>query len=684
MRLGTGAKPAAGTDLLYARVVVDSSARALSRTFTYRVPPELNVAPGSIVEVPFGNRRLAGYVVDLQPRPEDGLDPERIRDLKRLLEPEPLWVEGTLELAAWMRGFYSCTWQDALQAAIPGPVLRRLRDLPKRKGKSRSTPIEGLGLEAHPAPRLLPGQEQVLAAIREARAEGKGVLLFGVTGSGKTEVYLRAVGEVLEQGRQAIVMVPEVALTPQAVDRYRARLGEKVGILHSGLSDAQRRHEWWRLRRGEVPVALGTRSAVFAPLPDPALFILDEEHDGSYKQSQTPRYHARQVAAFRAARSGGTLLLGSATPSLESFYLASRGFYRLAELSERASGGALPGVQRVDMRRYSRSPRAPLVSPPLAERIRDRVSRGEQVVLLLNRRGFSNYLQCLDCGEVPRCTTCSISLTYHRSVSSLRCHYCFHQEPVPDSCRNCGGVRVSYRGAGTERLEQELASIAPGAAVARLDRDSTARPGAHARILRGFGGGEVQILLGTQMVAKGLDFPNVTLVGVLSADAGMNLPDFRAAERTFQLITQVAGRAGRGTLPGEVVVQAMDPEDPGLIAACAQDYRAFFERELEVRRQSEYPPFCRLVRILVTGPEEERVAATARRIAEDLQRARKGRVVGPAPCPVARIRGNYRWHMLLKGNKVQELIDAVRKYPDAFPEAPEISVVIDPDPQSLM
>ncbi len=677
----------------YAQVVVDISSNELSRPFIYKVPNDLQgkVHVGSIVEVPFGRRDLAGCVVSVVNHcldyPED-----KVKDITRLLQEEPLWLPELLNLARWIKEFYACTWQDGLRTVIPSPVLRKLRRLPKRKlresGRANTdlTLLSDTGGEQNI--NLTEEQEEALRKIRGARNRGKGVLLYGVTGSGKTEVYLRLVEEVLQERRQAVVMVPEVALTPQAVLRYRRRFGELVGVLHSGLSDAQRADQWRRMRKREARVALGTRSAVFAPLEDIALFVLDEEHDSSYKQEQTPKYHARQVAIKRAQESNGLVVLGSATPSLESFFLAKTGYYELAELRHRVGGGTLPEVHIVDMRKkIGLKKNAILLSEELRQALGACISAGEQAVLLLNRRGFANYFQCMECLAVPRCIRCSISLTYHSKRGIMLCHYCGYREAPSDECPACGSVRLRQKGGGTERLEQELKTVFPGIKVARMDRDSTRRPGAHTRILEAFASGEVQVLIGTRMVAKGLDFPNVTLVGVLSADGQLHLPDFRASERTFQLITQVAGRSGRGHKPGLVVVQAMEVDNYVLQAACRHDYEGFAERELSIRRQSMYPPFCRLVRILFVSPEEKDVISVSREVGDMLCGYDGFDTLGPAPCPLSRIAGKYRWHILLKGTDVQEQVTVTRSLVAGLARkgrAGSVSVSIDPDPLSLL
>lgn len=673
---------------LYAKVIVDIRNRSLSRTFDYLIPDELRgrVVPGSSVEVPFGHRELTGVVLKTSSRLEAGMTSDRLKPVHRLLDPEPVWGRHLLELAEWLKDFYATTWQASLQTVIPGPVLARLRDLLELK-KPRSLRATGeaamVEFPSSLAPTLNVEQQRAVAGILEASAAGRSVLLHGITGSGKTEVYLHAIEAILGRGQSAMVLVPEVSLTPQAVERYRSRLGDTVAVLHSGLTDKQRRQEWWKLRQGECRVALGTRSAVFAPLEQLGLIVIDEEHDNSYKQSGEPRYHARQVAAWRARQSGCAMVLGSATPSVESYHLAGTGYYRLYRLNNRAQHQPLPPVELIDMRAY-RSHKG-LISPPLLEALELRHQRGEQSVLLLNRRGFSSYLQCMVCGEVRECPDCSISLTFHKARSKLICHYCDRHEPPPDVCWNCGSPNFSYQGAGTERLQAELRKRLPDLRVARMDRDTTSKAGAHADILKRFEEGEYDVLVGTQMVAKGLDFPKVTLVGVVGGDGGLHLPDFRAGERTFALLTQVAGRAGRAELAGEVLVQAYQPDHACLKLAAAHDYQAFFERELELRRQLVYPPFCRLVRLGFSSKEESQAEAVARATARALGRQLAAeQILGPAPCPLHRLRGRYRWHLLLKGNRVQDLVRLSRNYLEVRKGPQDIRVFIDPDPQELM
>lgn len=505
------------------------------------------------------------------------------------------------------------------------------------------------------APELSPFQGAAAGTIRAAmhRGSGESLLLFGVTGSGKTEVYLHAIEEARAAGRTAALLVPEISLTAQVAAAVRRRLGERVAILHSALSDGERFDEWERVRRGDADVVVGPRSALFSPLKDPAIVILDEEHDGSYKQGErSPRYHAREAAQERARISGGCVVLGSATPSVESFHAALSGKYQLLELPERVNQRPLPTVDVVDLRAESRSRPGSVFSQLLEDRLRQRLANGEQSILFLNRRGFSAFVLCRDCGFVPDCPNCDVSLTLHRHrVGMLLCHHCDYMRQAPQVCERCMGPRVRQFGLGTQRVEEAVRQLLPNARIARLDRDSISSKDAHVRIVNQVRDGEIDILVGTQMVTKGFDFPGVTLVGVVTADVALNMPDFRAGERAFQLLTQVSGRAGRGDRPGEVVVQAFNPEHPSIQAAARHDYRGFFNAEIRSREETGYPPFGSLARFL-SAHQEEAVARsridTAAELLRPLASGYDVEVRGPAPCPLARLRDRYRFHLLLK------------------------------------
>lgn len=619
---------------------------------------------------------------------------------------------------------------------------------------------------APPPPQELtptPAQAEAIRRLTQRRPDPRPFLLRGVTGSGKTLVYIELLKEVVgRRGQGAIVLVPEIALTPQTVARFRAHFGDTVAVLHSGLSDGERYDAWRALRSGERRIAIGARSAVFAPVADLGAIVVDEEHETTYKQSdEAPRYHAREVAIVRARMVGATCVLGSATPSLESWHNVLTGKFERLDLPERAGGQPLPPVRIIDLRSAAapaspgaaepsagagawsrpagndgaspgmvpagriveaaegsaragaargagssdgggarpgasgtRRRPAPILSEPLLTAMADRLARGEQTILLLNRRGYSTFVQCRDCGAVWHCGQCSVALTYHRGRRRLVCHYCFHEEPPPITCDRCGSGELSFRGVGTEQVERAVSEAFPAARVARMDVDTTSGKWAHHQILGRMGRGEIDILLGTQMIAKGLDFPRVTLVGVVNADVGLNLPDFRATERTFQLITQVAGRAGRGPLGGEVLVQTALPGHYAIQCAVHHDYEGFAARELEERRSPRYPPHCRMANVVLSGTVQEAVAeaadSAARWVRRRLGRERGGatvEVTGPAPCPIERIRGRWRWHFLLRTESAARLGEIGRELLEEYPIRPgraDLRLIFDRDPVSLL
>jgi primosomal protein N' (replication factor Y) (superfamily II helicase) len=531
-------------------------------------------------------------------------------------------------------------------------------------------------------------QAAAIAAVAELQP-GDSALLYGVTGSGKTLVYLEAVRRALAAGQGAIVLVPEIGLTPQTVSRFRGAFGDEIAVLHSGLSDGERADAWRLLRRGERRVAVGARSAVFAPVSRLGLIVIDEEHEASYKNGETPRYHTRDVALVRARLEGARLLLGSATPSLETM-VRTETSSRLLHLPERIGARPLPPVEIVDLRTSPKvSGTGPVAwSEALDSAVLGTLARREQALLLLNRRGFAAFLQCPDCGEVWQCPRCSISLTVHQSPPSLRCHYCGHEEPLPFSCRACANPVQQMRGVGTQQLERMLAERYPEARVSRMDLDTTSTKWSHQRILGAVERGEVDLLIGTQMIAKGLDFPNVTLVGVVDADTGLYLPDFRSAERTFQLLAQVAGRAGRGPKGGRVVVQTRHPAHHALVSAAHHDVEGFLRQERELRELPPYPPATSLVNLLVSGPEESQVSRRAATLADWCNALIERHklpitVLGPAPCPLLRIKDRWRWHVLLKGPS-DALGRVVRYAARRLKRDGSTRIVVDRDPVSLL
>jgi len=546
-----------------------------------------------------------------------------------------------------------------------------------------------------------PAQQHAIDAMASAE-KGEVFLLHGITGSGKTLVYIELLRRIVdERGQTAIVLVPEIALTPQTVDRFRAAFGDRIAVLHSALSEGERYDAWLALKRGEKRIVVGARSAVFAPLENLGAIIVDEEHESSYKQGETPRYHAREVAIVRAKNEGAVTVLGSATPSLESWANAAAGKFRLLTLPDRVGGGKLPDVQVIDLRKLATDytgmaqggiDYGAVIREPLHDAIVETMNRGEQSILLLNRRGYSSFVQCIDCGAVATCPHCSITLTHHRNPDRLICHYCLHKEDPRPDCPRCGGRNLRQRGLGTQQVERLLCERFPSARIARMDVDTTSGKWAHTRILDRVAAGEVDILLGTQMIAKGLDFPNVTLVGVVDADVGINLPDFRASERCFQLLSQVSGRAGRGAKGGRVLIQTRLPAHHAVRFAVAHDYVSFVRDEMEGRIDPPYPPNVRLANIVFSGLVEDSTAKLAIHAGEwlrELITTRAGEevtVVGPAPCPIERIKRRWRWHVLLKTAHPGELTRVGRYFMERFevPSTAQLRVTFDRDPVALL
>jgi primosomal protein N' (replication factor Y) len=583
--------------------------------------------------------------------------------------------------------------QLATLAKVSRPLVERMIREEKLKSWEEPLAVEEDLFDADytpPSNILNEAQERELAVIRgwlDAGAFTTG-LLYGVTGSGKTEVYLGAVEATLARNKSALILVPEIALTLWCGRLFRARFGAGVAVLHSALPEVERAREWWRVRRGEARVVVGTRSAVFAPLENLGLIVVDEEQEASYKQEETPRYHGRDVAVVRAKLEGAVALLGSATPSLESFHNARSGKYQLLQLDSRVENRPMAPVEVVDLREdFKATHRAEPVSSKLSAAISERLAAGTQSLILINRRGYSWFVLCRSCGAGVQCENCSISLTFHKARARLECHYCGFSRRVPDACPKCNSEHVYFFGAGAEQLEEKLREKFPSAKVARLDRDSVRTKRAYQQVLGDFAAGKIDILVGTQMVAKGHDFQRVTLVGVISADSQLSLPDFRAAERTFQLLTQVAGRAGRGDLPGEVLVETYYPEHYAIQLAARQDYLSFYEKEVQFRRLLHYPPFTALASILVRDTKIENAIRWSRQLSAFLApRESQGvKVLGPAAAPLARLKREYRFQFLLKAAKRAQLTRTVSDLL-AFSEQKEIpqkAVLVDVDPLSL-
>ena len=644
---------------------------------------------GQVLEtvVPAGVRAQAGTrlttLLTLDPKgaarlAAGDLPPKQRAVLEILLAArEPLTAEDLARAAR-------CTAGPIRALRRGGLVASRTTRLP-----ARLPPVPAVAAEQ---PLVLnPDQQTALDAILVAlrSRSHQTLLLHGVTGSGKTEVYLQAIREVVDYGRQAIVLVPEISLTPQTVERFRLRFGE-VAVLHSHLNDAERHWHWQRIAAGEVPVVVGARSAIFAPTPHLGLIVLDEEHETSFKQETAPRYHTREVAVARAAAENVPLVLGSATPSLESWVRASLGEYRLLEMPRRVLGRPLPSVGTIDLRvEAGRRGSRGAIGRQLHQAIAAALEEGGQVILLLNRRGFSTHIQCPDCGQVLRCPACDIALTHHRTDDTALCHYCNYHVPAPRACPGCRSPGIRYSGVGTQRLEAEVRARFPNVPCLRMDSDTMRGHGSHQRAFAEFRSGKARILLGTQMIAKGLDFPNVTLVGVVQADTALHLPDFRAAERTFHLVTQVAGRTGRGSREGRVLVQTLNPDHAAIRAAARHDFAAFAAYELPIRRAFQYPPFAAMIRLVIRSAKEEEARKFALRFGQGLSAALEARqaaarMLGPAPAPLAKLRGFCRFQIQLQGPDGQKLRDAVRQVGGELAAPEGVQWIADVDPVNML
>ena len=716
---------------------------ALNRLFDYEVPEALKekLAVGQLLSVPFGHREARGFAMEVGER-VTGNGERELKPVTAIVDETPFFSVKLLELVRRISAYTAAPLESVLKAALPAAVLKRNarakeqlfvepcdaarpQDLTRRQGwlldqvvrldggwvaqlcaELKTTPaslraLAERGLVAI-APRArrrdplahrrilpskpLPLNDEQSAALAAIDAATRTLLLHGVTGSGKTEVYLQAIAHELARGRGAIVLVPEIALTPQTVQRFASRFGGSVAVLHSALSDGERYDEWHRIRRGEARVVVGPRSAVFAPVANLGLIVVDEEHEPSYKQEDNPRYHARDVAVLRGAIEGAKVVLGSATPSLESWLNAKRGKYACASMMKRAGQGSLPEVRVVNM---MHEPGRPIFSAALLDSIRLRLDRGEQTILFLNRRGWSRSVTCGKCGHVVACPACDLPYTYHRVGDCLRCHVCGRWTETPRRCPACGSEDITFRGVGTQRVEAALAKCFPRASILRMDADSTSRRRSHDDILSAFRRGEAQILLGTQMIAKGLDFPNVTLVGVLNADSSLNMPDFRAGERTFQLLAQVAGRAGRAELPGEVVVQSLDPSAPAIMAAARGDYGGFAERELKERAESFFPPYCHLAVVGLRSEDLKLVTQWSDMYAQSLAafaRSRPSadlRVSEAVPSALEKADGIHRWQIVLRAPSAGTIAAAWRWISAERPPPRNLRLSIDMDAHNL-
>jgi primosomal protein N' (replication factor Y) len=651
----------------------------IDRTFQYSVPPDVEFDPavGKRVHIPFRTGKRIGYIVALEDRPVVS-DPRPLIDI---IDDEPVFTKDMVELASWIKDNYFCSWGEALEAMIPGALKHGKTTMTSR---AREEEPEVQPTSPH-SPN--PEQESVLKDIKRCSDSGEHevFLLHGITGSGKTEIYLQAMEYVLGKGGGGVILVPEISLTPQTRERFISRFGDTVAVFHSRMLQSARFREWRRLKEGRARIVVGPRSAVFSPVKDPGLFVVDEEHEPSYKQEDAPRYHAREVAIERARRAGVPVILGSATPSLESYYRAMKGEYRLVELTRRIEEKKLPRVKLVDMRLELDTRKGKkVISTAMADVLKKDVENKRQALIFQNRRGFSTFVMCRKCSYVLKCPECDSSMVFHKFRKELICHYCNTRMDPPDVCPECREDYLMYKGTGTQKVEGEIKRILPGASIARMDSDTMKKRGSHSKVLTAFKKHEIDVIVGTQMIAKGLDFPKVTLVGVVSADANLNLPDFRSGERTFNLITQVAGRAGRGDLGGEVIVQTFTPEHYAINYAARHDFHGFFEREIESRRELMFPPFVCLVKITLRGKKEPNVIRTAERMARRLETRMSGvDLLGPAPSPMAKLRGFYRWNILLKAGSRQEIVKKLRTALKGFRRGSGVFIAVDVDPMSM-
>lgn len=629
----------------YIDVAIDNKSEQTDTLYTYGCEDD-QVKIGQKVAVPFGkgDRVRDAYVFQVADEARQEFKKLKYAESR---DDEICLNEEMIRTCLWMKTRYLCKYIDAVKCFVPAGSK-------SKRGKQRN-PYKGAEGERAGAPELTEEQEAALLPIRKALGfkKHRRFLLHGVTGSGKTEVYMRAAARCLETGRGVIMLVPEISLTKQIIDRFIGRFGaEKIAVLHSRLSPGERYDEWMRIKSGQVKIVIGARSAVFAPLEKIGLIILDEEHEATYKSDMSPKYDAVEVALKRLQDHQGVLLCGSATPGISTYYRSKHGIYERLEMTSRYNQVALPEVAVIDMRGELREGNKSMLSRALYKEMEETLEKGQQIILFLNRRGYSTFISCRECGNVIRCPNCGISLTYHKEDNKAVCHYCGYEEAPPETCPACGSKYIRYFGAGTEQVEELVGEFFPNAAVQRLDLDSTRRKGSTERILDRFKKGRIDILIGTQLVAKGLDFRNVGLVGIISADVTLNIPDFRSPERTFQLITQAAGRAGRGEEKGRVIIQTYTPENYAVRLAAEQDYKGFYEAEIQLRAYMGYPPYSDLIQMVFSSKDQDAAKEGARRwfeaISRKLDESEKAHLFQPQEAPMKKIKEHYRYSMLLK------------------------------------
>lgn len=732
---------------LYAEIILNSEALEIDRPFTYKIPVELEekIQVGQIVKVPFGmgNKTSEGFVLEIKKESEVNIS-FRVKKISAIITDEPIIDEDDIKLINFLREKYLCKYIDAFRLLIPVGIMKGAKSKSKKvivfksddltcikkpegyidiinflkENSGKYTKSELINVNSISQYKLNKLIEKGLLVVeeetvfrynnrtynidyeKELTVEQKHVLdeynnssnnlflLKGVTGSGKTEAYIRMVEEVLEKNQSAIVLVPEISLTPQMIERFKGRFGRNVALFHSKLSDGERFDEWFRVKEGKAKLVVGARSAIFLPVKNLGLIIIDEEHENTYKSDQNPKYQTKEVAEFLSEKKGCRVVLGSATPTIETYYRALIGDLKLLELNSRVDGKAMPPMKVIDMRNELRSGNISLFSRELFKDIQEKLSKGEQIILFLNRRGFSTFVSCRSCGYVFKCEECDISMTYHRS-GLLVCHYCGKTKRTPQKCPKCESKYVKFFGAGTERVEEEVKKYFKDARVLRMDVDTTRGKDSYERIYNTFKEGKADILIGTQMISKGLDFKNVTLVGILAADMSINIPDYRAAERTFQIITQVAGRAGRGEKQGKVVIQTYTPEHYSLEYAVNYDYEGFYEKEFTVRALMKYPPFGKILLINGISKKEDLLKQFMHKISNVIkplvEKEIEVDILGPIPCLVAKVKENYRWQIVIKGEFGSEFAKKIKEllYDENKNVYNDIRISIDINPNNL-
>ncbi|MBU3091593.1 primosomal protein N' [Clostridium sp. CM028] len=705
----------------YAGVVVNNDSVQVDKVFTYKIPIRLigSVHLGFRVKVPFGrgNRTVDAFVLELYKQCENV---KNIKEITTICDEMPLLKITDIELVKIMKKKYLCTYLECIKVIIPRGITKGIKNKTMQvltaskelEGKFLNEPYKNIyeiiqlnnmkynktefsknfnkslsSINTMIKHGFLTTQEVIINRYSEKNysryeektlnerqqqsvdfiinSKAKKFLIHGVTGSGKTEIYMNLVSYMLKENKQSIILIPEISLTPQMVERFKGRFGRDIAVFHSRLSDGERYDEWMRVKLGNVKIAIGARSAIFLPFENLGLIVIDEEHEASYKSDSNPKFDAREIAYMKCELENCKLILGSATPSIESYYRSTIKELELITINERADGAAMPKVEIVDMREELMNNNRSIFSKPLHEGIIESLSRNEQVILFLNRRGFSTFVSCRKCGYVFKCKKCDISLTYHNSSEYLTCHYCGEKEKISKTCPNCGSSYVKYFGVGTEKIEQEINRIFPSAKTLRMDFDTTRKKNSYEYIYNTFKNKQADILIGTQMVAKGLDFKNVTLVGVIAADLSLNLPDFRAFERTFQLLTQVSGRAGRGKKEGKVVIQTYNADNLTIQYAAENDYDSFYKNEIMMRKVMDYPPFTSILVITMSSEDENLLIKSTQNVGENLKYKIKNNdkitLLGPCPCGVSKIKNFYRWQIIIKGNIEQTIAEEIKK-----------------------